>query len=89
MTGNNSYTGATVVNDGTLLVNGSIAGSAVTVNDGATLGGTGTVGETTVADGGAVSPGTSIGTLTVSGNLAFGAATYFAEVAPAWSTAST
>ena len=41
----NTYTGATTVNAGTLLVNGSQPASAVTVNSGAILGGTnGTVG---------------------------------------------
>ena len=41
----NTYTGATTVNAGTLLVNGSQSGSTVTVNSGAILGGTnGTVG---------------------------------------------
>jgi autotransporter-associated beta strand protein len=35
-----AYTGATTVNAGTLLVNGSLSASAVTVNSGATLGGT-------------------------------------------------
>ena len=45
----NTYTGATTVNAGTLLVNGSQSGSAVTVNSGAILGGTnGTVGAISV-----------------------------------------
>ena len=36
----NTYTGATIVNAGTLLFNGSQSASAVTVNRGAILGGT-------------------------------------------------
>ena len=67
---NNTYTGPTTVNAGTLSVNGTIT-SAVTVNNGATLGGTGTVGNTTVASGGTLAPGNSIGNLNVNGNLTF------------------
>ncbi|HET6407884.1 MAG TPA: autotransporter-associated beta strand repeat-containing protein, partial [Chthoniobacteraceae bacterium] len=57
----NTYTGSTVVNAGTLLVSGSIAG-AVTANTGATLAGGGTVGPVDVA-GGTVAPGAGVGTL--------------------------
>jgi uncharacterized protein with beta-barrel porin domain len=62
-------------------VNGSIAGSALlTVNGGGTLGGTGTVGATNI-NGGTLAPGNSVGTITVQGNLTFGAgATYAVEV---------
>lgn len=76
LTGNNTYTGPTTVNNGTLAVNGSIT-SPVTVNDGGTLGGNGTVGSTTVASGGTVAPGNSIGRLTVAGNLAFAAGSIY------------
>jgi outer membrane autotransporter protein len=80
----NGYTGATTVNAGSLLVNGSIAASAVTVNAGGTLGGTGTVGTTTVAADGTLAPGASIGTLNISGNLTVADdGTFLAEVAPA------
>jgi autotransporter-associated beta strand protein len=65
----NSYTGATTVSNGTLLVNGTIT-SPVTVNGG-TFGGTGTVNNSvTVNSAGTLSPGASIGTLTINGNLA-------------------
>ncbi|WFU69545.1 autotransporter domain-containing protein [Bradyrhizobium sp. CB2312] len=78
LSGANTYTGATIVNDGTLAVNGSIASSSsVTVNSGGTLSGTGIVGNTTIASGGTLSPGNSIGTLTVSGSLAFGAGSFY------------
>jgi autotransporter-associated beta strand protein len=60
-----TLTDPTIVNGGTLLVNGSIAGSSTTVNNGGTLGGSGTVGALSVASGGTVSPGTTIGDLTV------------------------
>ena len=71
-----------MIDGGTLSVNGSIAGSAVTVNAGGTLGGNGTVGNTTV-NGGKLAPGNSIGLLTVNGSLSFTAASsYMVEVSP-------
>ncbi|UVK56336.1 autotransporter domain-containing protein [Mesorhizobium sp. AR02] len=81
--GANTYTGATTVNGGVLSVNGSIASSVLTtVNSGGTLGGTGTVGNTTIV-GGVLAPGNSIGTITVAGDLTFGAgSTYSVEVSP-------
>ncbi|MFK4498602.1 T5SS/PEP-CTERM-associated repeat protein [Bradyrhizobium japonicum] len=83
LTATNTYSGTTTVNGGTLAVNGSIASSAVTVNAGGTLGGNGTVGNTTVNSSGVLAPGNSIGTLTVGGNLAFGAGgIYRVEVSP-------
>jgi trimeric autotransporter adhesin len=62
-------TGATTVDGGTLLVNGSLASSAVTVNTGATLGGTGTV--AAIDDlGGIVQAGSNgVGILTDKGAL--------------------
>ncbi|NVO14760.1 MAG: autotransporter domain-containing protein [Rhodoplanes sp.] len=82
LTGTNTYTGATQVSGGTLIVNGSIASSSgLTVDAGATVGGTGTL-PTTVING-TLSPGNSIGTITVAGNLTFGAgSTYRVEVSP-------
>jgi autotransporter-associated beta strand protein len=66
-----TYTGPTIISNGTLRVNGSLAaGSAVTVATNGTLGGTGTVGgNVTVNPGGALAPGDAIGTLTIGGNL--------------------
>ena len=73
LTGTNTYVGATTVNSGTLLVNGSIA-SPVSVNSG-TFGGTGTVSNSvTVNSGGTLSPGASgSGTLTINNNLTLNA----------------
>ena len=66
ITATNTYTGATTVSVGTLVVNGSIAtSSATTVAAGATLKGTGSVSVTTL--NGILKPGNSIGTITVAG----------------------
>ncbi len=69
LTGDNTHTGPTAVNGGTLLANnttGSATGAGVVnVNSGGTLGGTGTVsGATTVAASGAVAPATAALTFT-------------------------
>lgn len=69
LSGTNSYTGATAVNGGTLIVNGNISTSTLTtVQTGATLGGSGTVGDLTIDSGGFFSPGNSPGITTVDGN---------------------
>ncbi|MEO6750296.1 MAG: hypothetical protein ABIP85_00825, partial [Chthoniobacteraceae bacterium] len=67
VSGVNIYTGATAVNSGKLLVNGSLAAaSAVTVASGATLGGTGAAnGAVSIANGGILAPGASPGTITL------------------------
>jgi autotransporter-associated beta strand protein len=58
LSGKNTYTGNTLVNGGTLLVNGSVAGRT-TVNTGGTLGGSGTTQGVTVQSGGTMIPGSS------------------------------
>jgi autotransporter-associated beta strand protein len=72
LSSNCTYTGSTIVSNGTLLVLGTIASSPVTVHAGATLGGTGTIGGT-VTNNGTLSPGTSIGTLTLNSNVVLSA----------------
>lgn len=77
LTGNNTYTGPTVVSAGTLLVNGdqSLATGPVTVATNATLGGSGMVGgAVTVSAGGRLAPGAGVGTLTLASNLTLNAA---------------
>ena len=86
LTAPNTYTGPTTISAGTLVVNGSIANSAVTVNAGALLTGTGTVGATTINAGGAFAPGSGAlgSSMTVAGNLAFqSGALYLVQVNPA------
>jgi autotransporter-associated beta strand protein len=62
--GSHSYSGATTVNDGVLLVNGSLAGTgAVNVLNTSTLGGNGEIaGAVSIASTAFLSPGNSIGT---------------------------
>jgi T5SS/PEP-CTERM-associated repeat protein/autotransporter-associated beta strand protein len=64
----NTYTGATTVSAGKLVVDGSISSSTVTVQGG-TLSGSGTVGGLIVTTGGTISPGSSPGNLTVANNM--------------------
>ncbi len=69
LTGVNSFTGATDIKSGDLIVNGSLANSSLTtIRRGARLGGTGTLGNTTIQAGGVHAPGNSIGTQTIAGN---------------------
>jgi autotransporter-associated beta strand protein len=80
MAGTNTYTGATDVNDGKLVVNGSISTSVLTtVASGATIAGSGTVGPLTVLSGGFIDPGNSPDVLDVDGNY-IQAGTYNAEI---------
>jgi fibronectin-binding autotransporter adhesin len=73
LTGDNSYTGGTQVQQGVLLVNGNqqAADGAVSVSSGATLGGNGVLGgAVTVADSGRLAAGAdlgSVGLLTLGG----------------------
>src|SRR4029079_291839 len=63
LTGANTYTGSTIVHEGSLVVNntGSTASSFVTeVRSGATLGGNGTVGPVRIAPDGTVAPGSDL-----------------------------
>ncbi|MBB6428191.1 T5SS/PEP-CTERM-associated repeat protein/autotransporter-associated beta strand protein, partial [Sphingopyxis sp. JAI128] len=77
LTGASNYAGVTLVNAGTLLVNGDQSGALglTSVVSGASLGGTGTIGgDVTLADGAILTPGAGgVGTLTINGNLALSA----------------
>ena len=74
VSGANTYTNATAINVGTLVVNGSIAtGGTVTVAGGATLAGTGSIAAATTVNGNHA-PGVGIGTQTFTGALGYAAA---------------
>jgi len=67
LTAMNTYPGDTIVNGGTLLVDGGIQSLKTVVNAGGTLGGIGIIGGN-VFNGGNVAPGDSPGTLTIKKN---------------------
>lgn len=76
LSGTSTYTGATLVSAGTLLVNGALSGSSSTsVSSGATLGGTGSItNSVSILSGATLSPGASIeslglGSLDLDGSL--------------------
>ena len=71
LSGTSSYTGATSIQAGSLIVDGAIASSAVTVGAGALLGGGGVVGSLTAQNGSMVAPGalTPYRTLHVAGDV--------------------
>ena len=70
LSGQNSYSGPTIVEQGGLLVNSSVS-SAVTVEQSGTLSGSGSVGQLWVDRGGVVAPGNGIGMLRVDSNVVF------------------
>ncbi|MGV8998402.1 MAG: autotransporter outer membrane beta-barrel domain-containing protein [Parvibaculaceae bacterium] len=80
------FTGTTSVEDGELIVDGSLGGT-LSVGD-ARLAGSGTVGSVTLGNGSVIAPGHSgVGTLNVAGDLTFDAgSTYEVEVDPAHGT---
>ena len=72
LAGNNTYTGNTVVSNGTLRVNGTVRGAVIVY--GGTLGGTGVItAPVTIYPGATLAPGASIGDLTLSNNLTLAA----------------
>ena len=83
--GDNTYTGSTLVQQGTLAIRGFQPASSVTVLTGATLEGDGTVGHVSVVAGGTLRPGAFAlvgpNTLTTS-NLTLNAGAAFATVIP-------
>ncbi|MCH7416242.1 autotransporter domain-containing protein [Pseudomonas mosselii] len=88
LTGVNTFTGATSVNAGTLLVNGRLDSTSVQVATGARLGGSGTYGGAVqIANGATLAAGQSATPLTVGSlDLASGSALDFSLGAPAAST---
>jgi autotransporter-associated beta strand protein len=87
----NGYDGSTTIEQGKLIVNGSIASSSgVTVNAGATLGGSGTV--STISGAGTVAPGNSPGILSATSLDPSGGADFVFEFtqfgSPTWASPS-
>lgn len=80
LSGNDTYAGPTLVQRGSLLVNGSLT-SSVTVEAAGLLGGTGQLAD--VINAGIVSPGNSIGTMTVASYTAQPGSTLLIEFNPA------
>jgi autotransporter-associated beta strand protein len=91
--GDNTYSGGTTINGGTLLVEnsaGSATGSGFVEIDSGALGGHGSVaGTVTVFGGAAVSPGTSVGVLTVGDVDFLSGSTCFVELAGAGGVSGT
>jgi subtilase-type serine protease len=82
LTGENTYLGPTLINQGALIVNGSVS-SDVSVQSSGMLAGIGSVGSLIAHRGGTVAPGNSVGTLNVAGNVSFEPGSRYAvEVAP-------
>jgi autotransporter-associated beta strand protein len=73
LSASSSYTGATTVSGGQLVVDGSINNSTVTVNSGGTLAGSGSVGGIVLNLGSTINPGNSPGTQSVAGNVVWNA----------------
>lgn len=74
LAGNNTYSGATTVSAGALIINGDQSGAigALSVASGAVVGGSGVIGGSAVVSG-SVRPGNSIGTMTLTGDMTWNA----------------
>ncbi|HEV2691611.1 MAG TPA: hypothetical protein VG347_01815 [Verrucomicrobiae bacterium] len=87
LSGTNTYSGATTVATGTLLINGPSTGTSVIVLTNAIFGGIGSIGALAVQNGGTFAPGIAahgtladnVGPLTVDGGSVSGAAAVFAK----------
>ncbi|MBV9457255.1 MAG: autotransporter domain-containing protein [Bradyrhizobium sp.] len=88
LSGNNTYTGPTTINAGTLLVNGSTSSSATSVNANGVLLGTGKLGATQVNAGGTLAPGdgTPATSMTLASLALQSGAQYLVQVNPATSS---
>ncbi len=79
LSGNSTYTGSTIVSNGTLQVDGALGTSAVSVRQNATLAGQGVIqGPVTVLNGAVLAPGTGagvLGTLTINNTLSLAGTT--------------
>jgi len=79
LSGVNSYSGPTRVEQGTLTVDGSLTRSALLAIGGGIVGGNGSLASLTAASGGVVAPGSvgAIGTLSVAGTATFAAGSQY------------
>jgi autotransporter-associated beta strand protein len=83
LAGNNTYTGGTTIDEGTLLANnttGSATGTGDVNVQGGKLGGTGTIGGNVIVSGGTLAPGASINSLAIGGNLSMSGGSFGYEI---------
>ena len=79
ISGSNTYTGVTAVNEGSLAVNGSLGNTSVSVGSNATLQGSGSIGgSVTITSAGTLSAGNSIESLAM-GTLTLGSGSNFIQ----------
>ena len=79
ISGSNTYTGVTAVNEGSLAVNGSLGNTSVSVGSNATLQGSGNIGgSVTITSAGTLSTGNSIESLAM-GTLTLGSGSNFIQ----------
>lgn len=81
--GNNTYTGGTTIDEGTLLANnttGSATGTGDVNVQGGKLGGTGTIGGNVIVTGGKLAPGASINSLAIGGDLSMSGGSFDYEI---------
>lgn len=73
--GNATHSGNTMINEGRMIVNGSMTSSRTFVNSGGTLAGNGFLGQITLAGGGLIAPGNSVGSLNTAAQTWMGGGT--------------